>query len=64
MITVPKRNIENFKRMLQCEDLFKQAELQKELGNNGRADILLARANKLKQECKEEGLIISANNKL
>ena len=29
MITVPKRNIENFKRMLQCEDLFKQAELQK-----------------------------------
>jgi hypothetical protein len=64
MIKVPKRNIENFKRMLQCEGLFKQAELQKDLGNNGRADILLARANKLKQECVEEGLIISANNKL
>ena len=62
MITIPNRRIKNLKRMIESDTLLMQSKLQKDLGNLGRAEILLQRSKKLSRICKEESLIFDAEN--
>jgi hypothetical protein len=64
MITIPNRRIQNFNRMIESDNLLLQSKFQKDLGNLGRAEILLQRSKKLSRICKEESLIFDAQNKL
>ena len=64
MITIPNRRIKNFNRMIESDNLLLQSKFQKDLGNLGRAEILLQRSKKLSRICKEESLIFDAQNKL
>ena len=62
MITVNRRKLKNFKRMVESDNLLLQSKFQKELGNLGRATILLEMSKKLSRICKEESLIFDAQN--
>tara|TARA_R110000787_G_scaffold49276_1_gene118292 strand:+ start:141 stop:341 length:201 start_codon:yes stop_codon:yes gene_type:complete len=62
MITVNRRQLKNFKRMVESDNLLLQSKFQKDLGNLGRAKILLERSEKLSRICKEESLIFDAEN--
>jgi len=62
MIKIPNRRIKNFKRMIESDTLLLQSKFQKDLGNLGRAEILLQRSEKLSRICKEESLIFDAEN--
>ena len=62
MITIPNRRIKNFNRMIESDNLLLQSKFQKDLGNLGRAEILLQRSKKLSRICKEESLIFDAKN--
>jgi len=62
MITIPNRRIQNLKRMIKSDTLLIQSKFQKDLGNLGRAEILLKRSEKLSRICKEESLIFDAEN--
>jgi len=62
MITIPNRRIKNLKRMIESDTLLMQSKFQKDLGNLGRAEILLQRSKKLSRICKEESLIFDAEN--
>ena len=57
MITVSKRQLKNFKRMIKSDNLLLQSKFQKDLGNLGRAEILLQRSKKLSRICREESLL-------
>ena len=50
--------------MIESDNLLLQSTFQKDLGNLGRAEILLQRSKKLSRICKEESLIFDAQNKL
>jgi len=62
MITVNRRQLENFKKMIESDNLLLQSKFQKDLGNLGRSEILLQRSKKLSRICKEESLIFDAEN--
>jgi len=62
MITITNRRIKNLKRMIESDTLLIQSKFQKDLGNLGRAEILLKRSEKLSIICKEESLIFDAEN--
>ena len=62
MITVSKRQLKNLKRMIKSDNLLLQSKFQKELGNLGRAEILLKMSKKLSRICREEILIFDAQN--
>tara|TARA_R110002096_G_scaffold402164_1_gene599378 strand:- start:41 stop:238 length:198 start_codon:yes stop_codon:yes gene_type:complete len=62
MITITNRRIKNLKRMIESDTLLIQSKFQKDLGNLGRAEILLKRSEKLSRICKEESLIFDAEN--
>jgi len=62
MITVNRRKLENFKKMIESDNLLLQSKFQKDLGNLGRSEILLQRSKKLSRICKEESLIFDAEN--
>ena len=62
MITVNRRKLKNFNRMIKSDNLLLQSKFQKELGNLGRAKILLEMSKKLSRICKEESLIFDAQN--
>tara|TARA_R110000823_G_C15583309_1_gene463330 strand:+ start:114 stop:314 length:201 start_codon:yes stop_codon:yes gene_type:complete len=62
MITVNRRQLKNFKRMIESDNLLLQSKFQKDLGNLGMAKILLERSKKLSRICKEESLIFDAQN--
>jgi len=62
MITITNRRIKNLKRMIESDTLLIQSKFQKDLGNLGRAEILLKRSEKLYIICKEESLIFDAEN--
>ena len=62
MITVNRRQLENFKKMIESDNLLLQSKFQKDLGNLGRSEILLQRSKKLTKICKEESLIFDAEN--
>jgi len=62
MITVNRRKLKNFNRMIKSDNLLLQSKFQKELGNLGRAEILLEMSKKLSRICKEESLIFDAQN--
>jgi len=48
--------------MIKSDTLLIQSKFQKDLGNLGRAEILLKRSEKLSRICKEESLIFDAEN--
>tara|TARA_R110002072_G_scaffold269616_1_gene428918 strand:- start:42 stop:239 length:198 start_codon:yes stop_codon:yes gene_type:complete len=62
MITITNRRIKNLKRMIESDTLLIQSKFQKDLGNLGKAEILLKRSEKLSRICKEESLIFDAEN--
>tara|TARA_R110000744_G_scaffold18450_2_gene49533 strand:- start:93 stop:293 length:201 start_codon:yes stop_codon:yes gene_type:complete len=62
MITVNRRKLKNFNRMIKSDNLLLQSKFQKELGNLGMAEILLEMSKKLSRICKEESLIFDAQN--
>jgi hypothetical protein len=64
MITVSRRRINNFHRMIKSDNLLLQSKFQKDLGNLGRAEILLARSKKLAEKCREESIIFNAEDLL
>ena len=62
MITINRRKLKNFNRMIKSDNLLLQSKFQKELGNLGRSTILLEMSKKLSRICKEESLIFDAQN--
>ena len=64
MITVSRRRINNFHRMIKSDNLLFQSKFQRDLGNIGRADLLLMQSKKLAEKCREESIIFNAEDLL
>lgn len=62
MITVNRRQLENFKRMIESDNLLLQSKLEKKSGNLVQAKILLKMSKKLSKICRDESLIFVAQN--
>jgi len=62
MITVNRRKLKNFNRMIKSDNLLLQSKLEKKSGNLVQAKILLKMSEKLSRICKEESLIFDAQN--
>lgn len=62
MITISKRKIANFHRMVESDNYLIESKRQKKLGNLGIAQTLLKKSKELSKICREESMIFKAQD--